>query len=61
VLLVTRVVPEHATSPVAALGVPYGLAWALIGVRMTVRGSPTLVDPVPAVEARRSVGMEIPG
>jgi hypothetical protein len=27
------------------LAVPYGLAWVAIGIRMTVRGSPTIVDP----------------
>ncbi len=29
----------------ALLAVPYGLAWMAIGVRMTLRGSPTIVDP----------------
>jgi hypothetical protein len=40
---------------VFALLVPYGIAWALVGMRMTFRGSRTLVDPPnqtgPLVEA----------
>ena len=39
-------------SPVtAALLLPYGLAWVLVGLRMTVRGAPTLVIPQPEVVA----------
>lgn len=37
------------TSPsirlIYALIIPYGLAWLLIGLRMAIRGSPTIVDP----------------
>jgi hypothetical protein len=33
-------------SPIAAYAVlPYGLAWLAVGLRMTVRGSPTIIDP----------------
>ena len=33
----------------ALLALPYGLAWLVVGLRMTVRGSPTIVDPpIPA-------------
>jgi hypothetical protein len=37
------------TSPsirlIYALIIPYGLAWLLIGLRMAIRGAPTIVDP----------------
>ena len=40
------------TSPAArllsALTVPYGVAWVLIGLRMAIRGAPTIIDP-PAI------------
>jgi hypothetical protein len=29
----------------ATIFLPYGLAWALVGLRMAVRGSPTIIDP----------------
>ena len=33
-------------SPVVVLAVlPYGLAWIVVGLRLTVRGSPTFLDP----------------
>ncbi len=59
-VLTTGLVPQHTATSFVLLGVPYGLAWALIGVRMTVRGSQTLVDPLPAVDSRRSVELEMP-
>jgi len=38
-----------ATSPsirlLYALIIPYGLAWLLIGLRMAIRGAPTIIDP----------------
>lgn len=35
-------------SPAAYLLVlPYGLSWVFLGLRMTIRGSPTIVDPRP--------------
>jgi hypothetical protein len=42
------VIPEESTA-MYFLVVPYGLAWTLIGLRMTIRGSPTIVDPPPAI------------
>lgn len=38
------VIPEESPA-MYFLVLPYGLAWALIGLRMTIRGSPTIVDP----------------
>ena len=42
------VIPEESPA-MYVLVVPYGLAWALIGLRMTIRGSPTIVDPPPDI------------
>jgi hypothetical protein len=46
------------TSPAArllyALTLPYGLAWVLIGLRMAIRGAPTIIDP-PAIVAESEV------
>ena len=46
------------TSPAArllyALTVPYGLAWVLIGLRMAIRGAPTIIDP-PAIVTESEV------
>ena len=38
------VIAEGSTQPFGAM-VPYGLAWLFVGVRMTVRGAPTIIDP----------------
>jgi hypothetical protein len=37
-------VPD-GSSVAALILLPYSLAWLLVGLRMTVRGSPTIVDP----------------
>jgi hypothetical protein len=64
VVVVTAVVVLRATtgivlvpdgSPIAALAaLPYALAWLAVGLRMTFRGSPTIIDPpidpTPALE-----------
>ena len=42
------------------VAIPYGVAWALIGIRMVVRGSPTIVDPPPSIEAQVPLELEIP-
>jgi hypothetical protein len=35
-----------------AILLPYGLVWSLIGLRMTIRGAPTIVDlPISTIEA----------
>ena len=51
---------DIAASTTALFGLPYGLAWLLVGLRMTVRGSPTKVDqPSPATPGNL-VELEIP-
>jgi hypothetical protein len=36
-----------------SLRLPYGLAWLLVGIRMAVRGSPTVIDgPIDPTQAR---------
>lgn len=43
--------PESAPWLVAAILLPYGLAWTAIGLRLTIRGSATFVDePLPGHE-----------
>ena len=42
------VIPEGSPAMYFTV-VPYGLAWAFVGLRMTVRGSPTIVDPPPDI------------
>ncbi len=43
-------------APIAALVLlPYGLAWLLVGLRMAVRGSPTIIDPPTAPTPAREV------
>lgn len=49
----------RSNEAVALLAVPYGLTWLLIGLRLIVRGSPTIIDP-PLSEARSAFEMEIP-
>jgi hypothetical protein len=50
---------EEATSRLAPLvALPYGIAWAMLGVRMIVRGSPTIIDPAPAIEVGTRLEME---
>jgi hypothetical protein len=54
---VTGMVLVPDGSPLAALTLlPYGLAWLVVGLRMTVRGSPTItdppIDPIPAREVQ---------
>jgi hypothetical protein len=34
----------------AALVLPYPIGWTLLGVRLLVRGSPTIVDPPPDID-----------
>jgi hypothetical protein len=36
---------DVTASTTASFGLPYGLAWLIVGLRMTVRGSPTIIDP----------------
>ena len=51
---------DEATSRLAALAaMPYGIAWILIGVRLIVRGSPTIIDP-PTPLGTGPVAREIP-
>ena len=51
---------DEATARLAILvGLPYGIAWTLIGVRLIVRGSPTIIDP-PATLGPGPVAREIP-
>lgn len=51
---------DEATGRLAVLvAVPYGIAWILIGIRLIVRGSPTIIDP-PAPLGTVSVAREIP-
>ena len=51
---------DEATGRLAVLvGLPYGLAWVLIGVRLIVRGSPTIIDP-PTPLGTGPVAREIP-
>jgi hypothetical protein len=46
----TGIVQIPSDGPVMfALLLPYGFAWILVGVRMTIRGSPTVVDLLPRV------------
>jgi hypothetical protein len=33
---------------------PYGLAWVVVGIRMTVRGAPTFIDQPPAIATPQS-------
>jgi hypothetical protein len=68
-LLIVVIVPPVLISIAAAIGVtetsqswrliyalfvPYGLAWLLVGLRMAIRGAPTIIDP-PAVVIEREV------
>lgn len=39
---------DVTASTMALFALPYGLAWLLVGLRMTVRGSETIVDPPPS-------------
>jgi hypothetical protein len=57
----TGVTLVDVTGPMAALFVlPYGLAWLVIGLRMAVRGSPTIVDrPFDPSAAARSGAAEM--
>ncbi|HEX5822992.1 MAG TPA: hypothetical protein VFY18_00910 [Candidatus Limnocylindrales bacterium] len=43
-------VGDEAFGRVAAflIALPYGCAWALLGIRLLVRGSPTIIDPPPS-------------
>ncbi len=51
---------DIAASTTALFGLPYGLAWVVVGLRMTVRDSQTLVDqPSPATPGNL-VELEIP-
>jgi hypothetical protein len=51
---------DEATGRLAVLvGLPYGIAWILIGVRLIVRGSPTIIDP-PTPLGTGPVAREIP-
>lgn len=44
----TNVVLVASDSTIAVLAlVPYGLAWLFVGLRMTVRGAQTFIDPLP--------------
>ena len=49
---------DVAASTTALFGLPYGLVWLLLGVRMTVRGSATIVDP--PVDASAAVEVAVP-
>jgi hypothetical protein len=50
---------DEATSRLALLvALPYGIAWATLGVRLIVRGSPTIIDPAPAIEGGTRLEME---
>jgi len=46
------VVVDEATARWLAvlLALPYGLAWTILGIRMVVRGAPTIIDPPPSVD-----------
>jgi hypothetical protein len=47
----TGAIVDETTSRVALLvALPYGIAWATLGVRMIVRGSPTIIDSPPALD-----------
>jgi len=51
---------DEATGRLAVLvALPYGIAWILIGVRLIVRGSPTIIDP-PTPLGTGPVAREIP-
>jgi hypothetical protein len=51
---------DEATARLAVLvALPYGVAWILIGVRLIVRGSPTIIDPPTPLETG-PVAREIP-
>jgi hypothetical protein len=51
---------DEATARLAILiALPYGVAWILIGVRLIVRGSPTIIDP-PSRLGTGPVAREIP-
>jgi hypothetical protein len=51
---------DEATARLAVLlALPYGVAWILIGVRLIVRGSPTIIDP-PTQLGTGPVAREIP-
>lgn len=44
----TGLVPESMAATALLVAIPYGVSWALIGLRMAIRGAPTFVDPAPA-------------
>lgn len=56
----TGLTDESVARRFVLLAIPYGVAWVLIGIRMVVRGSPTIVDPPPASEPPLTLELEIP-
>jgi hypothetical protein len=49
---------DVTASTTALFGLPYGLAWLVVGLRMTVRGSPTIVDP--PIDASAAAAVAVP-
>jgi hypothetical protein len=53
VAISSGVIVDEATARwlVLLLVLPYGLVWTILGIRMVVRGAPTIIDPSPSVDS----------